>query len=90
MNENELSYDVGVIQWITLCYKNPMTACIIRLWRIQEMSLTTSVSTMCFLFEILSILNATNSHFNGSYDKQDLKLMVVSYEIYETCQRLVS
>ena len=30
------------------------------------------------------------SHFRGSYDKQNLTLVVISYKIYETCQRLVS
>ena len=28
--------------------------------------------------------------FKGSYDKQNLTLVVISYEIYETRQRLVS
>ena len=30
------------------------------------------------------------SHFKGSYDKQHRTLVVISYEIYETRQRLVS
>ena len=39
------------------------------------------MSTMRFLIKIL---------FKGSYDKQNLTLMVISYEIYETRRRLVS
>ena len=45
---------------------------------------------MCFLLEILSILKAIKSDFKGCYDKQNLTLVVISYEIYETRQRLVS
>ena len=37
-----------------------------------------------FLIEIMIILNAIKSHFKGSFDKQNLTLMVISYEIYET------
>ena len=29
-------------------------------------------------------------HFKGSQDKQNLTLVVISYEIYETCQMLIS
>ena len=85
-----LSYDVAIIQWITSCHKNRLTARKITLWRVHVGSLTMSVSTMCFLIEILLILNAIKSHFKGSYDKQNLTLVVISYEIYETRQRLVS
>ena len=53
------------------------------------MSLITSVSLMCFHIEIIFILKAIKSHFKGSYDKQNFTLVVISYEIYETCQRLV-
>ena len=67
-----LSYDVAVIQWITSCHKNRMTTCVITLWRVDVTSLTTSVSTMRFLFEILSFLKAIKSNFKGSYDKQNL------------------
>ena len=48
-----LSYDTTVIQWTKLCHKNHMTTCVITLWRIHVMSLTTCVSTMCFLIEIV-------------------------------------
>ena len=43
-----------------------------------------------FLIEIMLILKAIKSYFRGSYDKQNLTLVVISYEIYETCPRLVS
>ena len=42
-----------------------------------------------FLIEIVFILKAIKSHFKGSYDKQNLTLVIISYEIYETPQRLV-
>ena len=58
-----LSYDLAVIQWITSCHKNRMTTCVITLWRTNVTSLTTSVSTMRFPLEILSILKAIKSHF---------------------------
>ena len=46
-----------------------------------------SVSTMRFLIEIhvMLILKAKKkTYFKGSYDKQSLTLVVISYEIYET------
>ena len=33
---------------------------------------------------IMFILKAIKSHFKGSYDKQNLTLEVISFEIYET------
>ena len=39
--------------------------------RVSVTSLTTSVSTMRFLIEIMFILKAIKYHFNGSYDKQN-------------------
>ena len=85
-----LSYDVAVIQWITSYHKNRMTTRVITLRRVDVMSFTTSVSTMRFLLEILPILKATKSQFKGSYDKLNLTLVVISYEIYETRRRPVS
>ena len=85
-----LSYDVAVIQWITSCQKNHMTTRVITLWRVHVTSLTTSMSTMLFRLEILSILKAIKSDFKGSYDKQNLTLVLISYEMYETRRRLVS
>ena len=52
------------------------------LWRVDVTSLTTSMSTMRFLLEILSILKAIKSDLKGSYDKQNLTLEVILYEIY--------
>ena len=43
-----------------------------------------------FPIEILIILKAIKSHFKGSYDKQNLTLVIISYEIYKTRRRLVS
>ena len=36
------------------------------------------------------ILKTIKSHFKGIYDKQNLTLVVISYEIYETRRRLLS
>ena len=70
-----LSYDVAVIQWITSCHKNCMITRVITLWRVDVTTLTTSVSTMRFLFELLSIFKAIKADFKGSYDKQNLTLV---------------
>ena len=89
--KQNLPYDVNVIQWITSCPKNRMTTRVITLWRERVTSLTTSVSAaMRFRLEILSILKAIKSNFKGSFDKQNLSLVVISYEIYETSIRRVS
>ena len=77
-----LSHDLPVIQWITSCHKNRMTT--------RVMSPTTSMPTMRFLLETLSIFNAINPILQDHYDQQNLTLVVISYEIYETRQRLVS
>ena len=79
-----LSYDVVVIQWITSCQKNYMIPHVIPLRRQRVTSLTTSVSTMCFLNIILFSSKAIRSHFKGSCDKQNLTLVVILYEIYKT------
>ena len=60
-----------------------MTTRVITLWRVHVTSLTmsmstTSVSTMYFRIEIMFILKATKSHFKGSYDKQNLTLVIIS------------
>ena len=39
--------------------------------------------------EIMSTLKAIKSSFEKSYDKQNITLVVNSYEIYQTRQRLV-
>ena len=85
-----VSYDVAIVQWITSCRKNHMTTHVITLWYAHITSLTTSVSATHFLTKVMFILKAIKSHFKGSYDKQNLTLVVISYEIYETCQMLVS
>ena len=62
------------------CHKNRITLPVITIWRVHVTSLTTSVSTMQFRIEIMFILKATKSHFKGSYDKQNLTLVVISHE----------
>ena len=77
-----------------------MTARIITLWRVHVTSLTTSISAMRFLIEIIFILKAIKSHFKGAnffymnkvlfyYDKRNLTIVVILYEIYETHRRLI-
>ena len=85
---NHLSYDVAIIQWITLCHKNRMTTRVITLWHVHVTLLTRFVSTMSFLAEIMYI--KIKFHVKGLYDKENLTLVVISYEFCETCQRLVS
>ena len=55
-----------------------MTKRVITSRREHVTSLTTSVSTMRFLLEIMFILKAIKFFFKGSYDKQDLTLVVIS------------
>ena len=43
-----------------------------------------------FSIEMMSIFKAIKYHLKQSYDKQNLTLVVISYEIYETHQRLIS
>ena len=62
---------LAVIQWITSCHKNRMITRVITLRCVDVTSLTTSVSKMRFLLEILSILNVIKSHFEGSFDTFD-------------------
>ena len=40
--------------------------------------------------DTMFVLKAIKSNFKGSYDKQNLTRVVISYEIYETRQSLVS
>ena len=68
--------------------KNCMTTRVLTLWRVHVTSLTTSVLTMRFLIEIMFILKPIKSHFKGSYNKQNLTLVIISYETYETRRRL--
>ena len=50
-----LSYNVAVIQWKTSCHKNRITTRVITLWRVLVTLLSMSVSTMCFLIDIMFI-----------------------------------
>ena len=62
MYENTcLSHDLAVIGWITSCNKNRMTTRVITLWRVHVTSLSTSVSTVRFLAEIVFIFKAIKS-----------------------------
>ena len=85
-----LSYDIAVFQWLMSYHKYPMTAHVITLWHKHATSLTMSVSAMSFLIEIVFILKEIKSHFKGSFDKDNLTLVGISYEIHETWQSLVS
>ena len=60
-NPGPLTYESGALP----IAKNHMNTGVITLWCIDVMSLTRSMSTMCFLLEILPILKAIKSHFKG-------------------------
>ena len=66
-----------------------MTTGVITYWLPHVTSLTTPVSTMGFLIEVIFILKVIKSHLKRMYDKLNLTLVVISCEIYETCQRLI-
>ena len=82
-----LSYDVAVIQWIMSCHKNRMTTGNNTLARRRSVIDNVCVNN-AFFIEIMFILKAIKSHFRGSYDKQNLTRVVISYEIHETSPRL--
>ena len=67
-----------------------MSFSVIILLRVSIKSLTTSVSTMRFHIELIFILKVIKSCLKRLFDKQNLTFVVILYEIYETCQRLVS
>ena len=48
-----LSYDVAVIQWIMSCQKTRTATHFITRWRERVRSMTTSLSTMRFIIEIM-------------------------------------
>ena len=67
-----------------------MTTRVMTLWRAHVTLLTTSVTTMRFLIEITFVLKAIQIHYKVPFDKMNLILVVISYEIYETRRKLVS
>ena len=71
--------------------KNHMTTrlSVITLWRVNVTSLGTSGSTMRFQAEIMLVLKAIKSHVEESCDKQNLTLVIISYEICETRRMLI-
>ena len=74
-----LSYDDAVIQWIMTCDKNRMATRVTTLWPQYVTSLTTSVSTMRLLIEIMLNLGAIKSNFKGSKIK-GLKINRILHE----------
>ena len=80
--QGHLSYDVAVFQWITSCHKNRMTTRVITLLREYATSLTTSVTTMLIFIGHMSTFRGDKIVFKKSYDKTNLTLVVISYEIY--------
>ena len=48
----------------------------------------TSVTT-AFFVEKMSTLKAIKSHFERSYDKQNITRVVISYEIYQTRRKFI-
>ena len=48
------------------------------------LTLTTTMSTVCFLLQIMLILKEIKSHFKGSYDKQNLTLRFIHRKFIKT------
>ena len=71
------------------CHKKRMTIHEITLWRIHVTPLIMSVSAKCFPIGIVLILKAIKSQFKGSYDKQNLTLVVISCEFMKLVKGLV-
>ena len=67
-NYHMMSLLFTVIPWITLCHKNLTTMFVITFWQVHATSLTMTVSTMHFLFEIMFISMVKTTHFKGAYD----------------------
>ena len=55
-----------------------------------HVSSSTTPCQQSILIETMFILNAIKSRFEGLRDKQNLTLVVILYEIYEFCRRIVS
>ena len=87
-DERSLSYDVAIIRWITSCHKNRMSTGAITLAHTRNVIDNVHVNNE-FSSRNSVRLRAIKFHFKRSYDKQDLTLVVISYEISETRQRLV-
>ena len=56
------------------CHKNRMTTRVIALWRVYVTSLTTSVSTMRYLIELMFILKGINPILKGQMINRILHL----------------
>ena len=71
--------------------KSRITRCAITFPHEHVTSLTPTVWAVRFLIEITVILKMKKYYFIGSYSKENLTLVVILYEIYETSlRRLVS
>ena len=69
-------------------HKTRMITRVITLWRVHVTSLTTSVSTVSFLLEILLIMKAIKFIFKDSYDKQNLTLVVIHMKFMKLSEGL--
>ena len=74
---------IAVIHCITSYHKNLMTTYNNTLACSRNIIDNVHVNN-AFLNEIIIILKVIKPCFKGSYDKQNLTLVVISYEIYET------
>ena len=84
-SQTSLSYDVAAIQWIISCHEKSYDhTCN------NSLARTRNVIDNVHVIDAFSHLKVIKSRFKGSYDKQNLTLVVISYEIYETRRRLVS
>ena len=65
-----------------------MTARVLTLSAGKSNVMTTSVTTMYFSLKKMFTLKAIKGHFERSYDKQNITLVVISYEIYHITTRV--
>ena len=77
---NLTSYDVAVIQWITSCHKTLMTTREITLWHVHVTSAAMYGEQCVFLLKYY--FEGDKIPFKGSYDKQNVRIVVISYFIW--------
>ena len=83
-----LSHDVAVMQWITSSHNNRNDhTCNNTLARRCNVADNVHVNN-AFLIEIMIIFKVINSHFKGSYDKQNPTLVVISLKFISARQRV--
>ena len=82
MNKKNLSYDVAVFQWITPCNKKCYDhTCINTFAGIRKVIVDVRNNNENFHWKYVHF-KGDKMFFKKSYDKTNLTLVVISYEIY--------